>query len=140
MIKEQKFKKAYAKELLEIAQGDLESARVLLGSKKGRKENVCFIAQQAVEKSIKSVLCFLGTPVPFTHNLDVLIDRIPKNFELKNSKYFNELSEYATIRRYENGNFELDLDDLEASIELATTAVRWAKSIIEPKAKKSKKS
>ena len=130
MTKEQKFKKAYAKELLSIAQADMESTEVLYASAKGRRENICFFAQQVVEKSIKAILCHLELPVPFTHNLDILIDRIPEDRDLADSVAFNELNEYATIRRYEEGVVELDQDDLEMALNLAKKAVNWAQSII----------
>lgn len=56
MTKEQKFKKEYAFELLKIAEGDLETTKVLLSASIGRKENVCFNAQQVIEKSLKAIL------------------------------------------------------------------------------------
>ena len=48
------FNKEYAKELLRIAQGDGESASALFKAKVGRPENIVFLAQQSVEKSIKA--------------------------------------------------------------------------------------
>ena len=123
MTKEQKFKKEYAFELLKIAEGDLETTKVLLSASIGRKENICFNAQQVIEKSLKAILCFLELPVPFTHNLDILIDRLPKGMTLNGSDNINELTEYATIRRYEEGTFELDADDLKKAYELAESAL-----------------
>lgn len=129
MTKEQKFKKEYAFELLKIAEGDLETTKALLAASIGRKENVCFNAQQVIEKSIKAVLCFLELPVPFTHNLDILIDRLPKELNLKDTENINELTEYATIRRYEEGTFELDSEDLKKAFELAEITLKWAQKI-----------
>jgi HEPN domain-containing protein len=126
MTKEQKFKKEYAFELLKIAEGDLETTKVLLSASTGRKENVCFNAQQVIEKSLKAVLCFLELPVPFTHNLDILIDRLPKSVALSDSNNINELTEYATIRRYEEGTFELDSEDLKKAYVLAEITLKWA--------------
>lgn len=136
MTKEQKFKKEYAFELLKIAEGDFETVRVLLAASTGRKENICFIAQQVIEKSIKAVLCFIEAPVPFTHNLDILIDRLPDNLTLDDTGNINELNEYATIRRYEEGTFELDQDDLNVACNLAKTTLEWAKKIVFGSAKK----
>lgn len=130
MTKEQKFKKEYAFELLKIAEGDLETTQVLFNSPLGRKENVCFNAQQVVEKSIKAVLCYLEIPLPFTHNLDILLDRVPENLQIAGSEHFNELTEYATIRRYEEGNFILDSADLCAALKIAQTTLDWAQKII----------
>lgn len=129
MTKEQKFKKEYAFELLKIAEGDLETTQILFFAKSGRKENVCFNAQQVIEKSIKAVLCYLEIPVPFTHNLDILIDRLPANVGFNVPENINELTEYATIRRYEEGKFELDSDDLEVAFNLAKLSFNWAKNV-----------
>lgn len=127
MTKEQKFKKEYAVELLGIAIGDLETTIVLLNSTSGRKENICFNAQQVIEKSIKAVLCHHEIPIPFTHNLDILLDRLPAHLSLEGSANINELSEYATIRRYEDGAIVLDQEDLEAAVEMAKSTLDWAK-------------
>lgn len=126
MTKEQKFKKEYAQELLGIATGDLETTKVLFAAASGRKENICFSAHQVVEKSIKAVLCFHEIPIPFTHNLDILMDRLPTTLQMQNSEGLNELTEYATIRRYEEGTFELDQEDLNASVKLAESTLTWA--------------
>lgn len=45
MTKSQLFKKEYAFELFEIAEGDLASAEGILESGKGRRENVCYFSQ-----------------------------------------------------------------------------------------------
>lgn len=129
MTKEQKFKKEYAFELLKIAEGDLETTKVLLAASIGRKENICFNAQQVIEKSLKAVLCFLELPVPFTHNLDILIDRLPKTLSLNSSENINDLTEYATIRRYEEGTFELDTEDLKKTYDMAELTLKWAQKI-----------
>lgn len=126
MTKEQKFKKEYSFELLRIAHGDLETTEVLLRSKIGRKENICFNAQQVIEKSIKAVLCYYEISVPFTHNIDILLDRIPSHLQVLEDQNLNELTEYATIRRYEEGTFELDLEDLNKAYDLAKKTYEWA--------------
>lgn len=130
MTKEQRYKKEYAYELLRIAEGDLETAEVLFQVSRGRKENICFTAQQVIEKSIKAVLCWLQLSIPLSHNLDILIDRIPANLQVKGFENANELTAYATIRRYEEGKFELDKSDLDAAMKLARLALSWAKKIV----------
>jgi HEPN domain-containing protein len=128
MTKEQKFKKEYASELLAIAEGDLETTRILFNASSGRPENVCFNAQQVIEKSLKAVLCHNEIPVPFTHNLDILIDRLPSHLKFEGSENINDLTEYATIRRYEEGTFILDKEDLQTAFELAKQTFLWAKN------------
>ncbi len=75
-MKEQRFRKEYATELIEIAFGDLESARGLVVAKMGRKENILYFAQQSIEKAFKAVLCALEKPIPITHDLVFLLDRL----------------------------------------------------------------
>lgn len=41
-------------------------------------EDLCFHAQQAVEKSLKAVLISRGIDFPRTHNLRMLIDVLPE--------------------------------------------------------------
>lgn len=55
--KERHFKPEYAKELIAIARGDLASAFGLKKIKMGRPENICYHAEQSIEKSLKAVLC-----------------------------------------------------------------------------------
>ena len=131
MTKEQKFKKEYAKELLGIAQGDLETTRILFKASAGRKENVCFNAQQVIEKSLKAVLCHMEIAIPHTHSLEILFDRLPQALHKENwQKEANSLTEYATIRRYEEGTLELDQEDLETALKFAELAYSWAYQII----------
>jgi len=130
MVKEQIFKKEYALELLGIAEGDLRSSRVLLKDEGGRAENVCFHAQQAIEKGLKALLCHLEIAVPFTHNLEVLASKLPKSFTLPAIGDFETLAEYATIRRYEEGVVELDKKDLELTYKAASDFIAWVKKKI----------
>ena len=73
------FEKEYAQELFRIAKGDLESA-VTLKSGPGRKENIVYMCQQAVEKSIKSVLVHHQIAFPLIHDLGSLIGLLPDQF------------------------------------------------------------
>lgn len=130
MTKEQKFKKEYAFELIKIAEGDLETLEVLCLANKGRKENICFIAQQVIEKSLEAVLCHKELPVPFTHNIDILLDRLIKETHFSNIPGLNEFTEYATIRRYEEGPFELDSEDIKSALDSAKRVFESAKALI----------
>ncbi len=72
-----KFQASYAKELLEIAEQDIESAKVLAESwKKGRIENIFFLVQQAVEKSLKAYLCHRFQEFPMVHDIGILLGKM----------------------------------------------------------------
>lgn len=57
------FKIEYASKLLFIAKGDLSTAKALIDSANpGRRENILYMIQQAVEKALKTVLLILLRP------------------------------------------------------------------------------
>jgi HEPN domain-containing protein len=98
------FHPEYAHELVEIAEGDLASAQGLAQIKAGRPENICYLAQQCAEKSLKAVLCYLGKTVILTHDLDALLSHIPDDKIPPHGHKLGALSEYSLIRRYEKND------------------------------------
>ena len=130
MTKDQLFKQEYAKELLKIAKGDLETTEVLLAAKKGRPENICFYAQQVIEKALKSLLCHKGLSIPFTHSIELILDRLGKDLQPPHGSDLVVLTDFATIRRYEEGNEIIDQGDLNASVEAARKTLSWVDSHI----------
>lgn len=130
MTKDQLFKPEYAAVLLKIAEGDCESAEVLSQARKGRPENVCFAAQQSIAKAIKAVLCAKGQPLPFTHSTELLLDRLPNDLVPPLGQSLILLTDYATIRRYEEGHEILSEADLTAAVNAAKSTVEWAKTAI----------
>lgn len=131
MSPDQIFKKEYAIELFRIAQGDLESAHVLAQSKKGRMENSCFHAEQAVEKALKAVLCHLEIAVPLSHNLELIVSKIPKKHRPPRESQIGLLTEFATIRRYEEGAAVLSDADVKAALDIAESIINWAQNILQ---------
>ena len=64
-----------AADLLARARDDVAAARALLNIEEITDAIVGFHAQQAVEKSLKSMLAVRGEAFPFTHDLEGLIER-----------------------------------------------------------------
>lgn len=129
--KSKKFNPAYAKSLLKIAEGDLESAKILAKSKKGRPENIFFIAQQSIEKSLKAVLVHFKKNVPLTHDLEAIISILPEKISTPLSHDSIEgLSEFATVRRYEEGYLEITQEEIKAAIQAADRFFKWAEQQI----------
>jgi HEPN domain-containing protein len=63
------FKPEYAESLLVIAQGDLETAAALIAAPKpGRLENILYMIQQGIEKTLKSVLIKKQISFPLVHD------------------------------------------------------------------------
>jgi HEPN domain-containing protein len=129
-IKTQKYKSEYGAELLRIAEGDLASASALRETKKGRKENVGYLAQQSAEKSLKAVLCFKGIPLPHPHELAALIPLVEPSLNCPYGLEISDLSYFATIRRYMEGNYEIDDEEVDVCIEVAEKMLSWARGII----------
>jgi HEPN domain-containing protein len=125
-----KYKKSYAFELLRIALGDLESAMALKASESGRPENVVYHAQQCIEKVIKSVLVFNELPVVHTHDLESLILTLPEGLLPPDSFLLGSLSQYAMVRRYEEGTEELSSEDLQNCINIAKSVLDWGNVIV----------
>lgn len=126
--KDRIFKKEYAQELFKIAENDLVSAKTLAQNASVRRETVLMMVQQSVEKSLKSVLCAVAKPIPQTHDLQVLIERLGAQSRPPFSDELGDLTPFATIRRYEEGRFEILDEDLVAAFEAAQKVLDWAKA------------
>ena len=126
MTKERHFKKEYADELLRIARSDLESAEVLAKGAIKRKENILFHVGQAIEKALKAKLCAKGEPVPLTHDLAVIIDRFSVTDKLPHSDELDDLSQFATIRRYEEGAAILTAEEISTALVIGKNILDWA--------------
>lgn len=123
---EKLFQKSYAHELLRIANGDFESAKALRSAKTGRIENVFFLAHQAVEKALKAVVCWNELPLPFIHDLAVLVALIPNERKFPFGFELAELNDFAAIRRYQEGRDHLAWEDLEKVFILVDQILSWS--------------
>jgi HEPN domain-containing protein len=126
---ERKFLPSYAFELLRIAASDLESAEILQASKKGRKENIFYHIQQSCEKSLKAALVSLELPVPLILDLAALVAKLPDSVERPFGYELGELTQFATIRRYEEGEMILTAEEAAQGILLAKTILAWSMKI-----------
>lgn len=129
---EKVFDPKYADELLRIAEGDLATARFLLGGFDAgiRPENLFYLAQQSIEKALKAVLCGLGRPVPLVHELGALVAKMPEDVQPVFGYELGRLNEFASTRRYEEGRFSLTREEAEDVLLVADTLLAWAKSVV----------
>lgn len=121
------FKKDYSKELLLIAENDLITSKLLSQSKEVRKETVLFHIEQVVEKSLKAVLCYKGRPIPFTQDLYSLIQRFDSTEMPPGGYSLHDLTPFATIKRYEEGNYIIDENDVVNALSAAENVLKWAR-------------
>jgi len=127
LTKEKLFNKVYTHELLRIAQGDLDSAKLLAGNiGVGRKENICYTAQQSIEKALKATICWLGMPIPMSHSIELILDRLPKDFQPPRAELLIELTDFATVKRYNEGNDVITDEDIRAILMAAKEVLDWA--------------
>jgi len=131
---EHRFPPDYAQELLRIAHADHDSAAYLLTGVTDehgvRPENAAYLFQQAIEKALKAVLCARELPVPLVHDLGVLIAKIPDDLEPEFGYELGGLDEYATVRRYEEGRYILQQDELVEIQRLSNQVLSWAGEIV----------
>ena len=94
----------------------------------------CMLAQQAAEKALKAALILLDIDPPRTHNLQLLVDLLPKDWSVSSvSVDFARLSVWIVESRYPG-------DWPEATSADADTAVAGAASIVEAVASKIERS
>lgn len=101
---------------LKYAGDDLRLTEVILSQSIGAPWQACFHAQQAAEKALKAALVFDGMPVPRSHDLVELVQRLPARWagELDVGD-LKLLSEWAVEPRYP-----------DALIDATTGDARWA--------------
>lgn len=128
MTKERLFKKAYAKELLAVAKADLETARILAASGLKRQENTFFNLQQGVEKSLKALLCWREKPVPLVHDLAIILDRFDTNDPVVHADDISDWTQFATIRRYEEGIIEFTAAEIARGLQVAEELIGWVEA------------
>jgi HEPN domain-containing protein len=130
--RDQTFKKTYAIELLRIAFGDLESAKALHSTGRGRPENVCYLAQQVIEKSLKAALVWRQIAFPLIHDSNALVAKLPQQDLPPHGYDLGELNQFATVRRYEEGRALLTNDQVQAALGVAEEVWDWANRLVGP--------
>ena len=86
---------------LRYAEEDLRTAESLLAISHTTPRRACWLTQQSVEKALKAVLISLRIDFPRTHDLDVLRNLVPDDWQLKNTHPdLANLTEWATEARY----------------------------------------
>jgi len=120
------FKKEYAKQLLEISIGDLQTAEALMSVENpGRIENILYMVQQSVEKALKSVLIYKQIAFPLVHDLGILIALLPEVDYPPGGFNWTDLNPYASVRRYEDGALPINIKEVEAAIKATHLVHKW---------------
>ena len=120
------------REWIEHARSDLALARLGRDAQDVLPAQVCFHAQQAVEKALKAVLLHRSVVFPLTHDL-VALAEIATNAGVVLPKWGDELSglnPYAVEARYPGRPDEIGEGDVGEALDLATHVLAWAKTAI----------
>ena len=117
---------------LRRARSNLARAKLLAGQPEVLYEDLCFDAQQAVEKALKAVLIQQGVTVPRTHALAELLTRVGKTgvempAEIQEATL---LTPYAVEARYPGLWEEVTAADHQEAVRVAQRVVEWAEAVI----------
>lgn len=116
---------------LEHARSDLRLARLAVGQNV-LPEQICFHAQQAVEKAFKAILLRRQVDFPLTHDLEQLLTifdaakiAVPENLQ-----EVGTLTPYAVETRYPGFWGEISQTAVHEALDLAQQALRWAEDLM----------
>ncbi len=95
-------------------------------------EDLCFNAQQAAEKALKSVCLAKGLEFPKTHSIGHLIDiLVAGGVDVPDGvKDADTLTQYAVQSRYPGWAEEVTKEEYRETLKLAARVVFWVDSVI----------
>lgn len=119
-------------EWLRRAKSNLARARIAAPNPEICFEDLCFDAQQAVEKAIKALLIQQQVDFPYTHNLSRLISLveqagIPAPEYVKSAE---SLTRYATAMRYPGLDEPVTEEEFLEALTLAEKVVQWTETLL----------
>jgi len=89
-------------------------------------EDLCYQSQQAVEKALKGLLIYYGVEPEFTHNIEILLNKIKEFTDIpENIKEAAQLTNYAVQTRYPGEYDEITQEEYEESIKIAKDCFHW---------------
>ena len=94
-------------------------------------EDLCYQAQQAVEKALKGLLIYFGVEPEFTHNIGILLNELGSHTEVTDSlKEAIELTNYAVQTRYPGEYDEITKEEYLKAIKTAKNCLDWVETKI----------
>lgn len=95
-------------------------------------EDLCFQAQQSVEKALKALLIKKGLEPKRTHNLIVILQDVMNHYKVpEDLKNIIILNDYAVQTRYPGDYTPVDKEEYSKAISIAIKAVNWVEKAIE---------
>ena len=128
--REQLFHVSYAQTLIAVSLRSFNTAKILYKSLESDQVEIIFNIHQAIEKALKSVLCYEGVPVPLVHNIGTLTGSMPRHLNPPGGHDLDRYNDYAGLLRYETGNQVLSKEDMDAAFNMAQKVIDWAQLTI----------
>ena len=125
--------KKLVKEWLQRAKSNLKIAIDGKISDEVFYEDLCFNAQQAIEKALKALFILYDVSIPKTHNIGFLLESLEKYTDIeltKNIKQSVILTEYAVQSRYPGSYYPVEYDDYMEAIQIASEVLDWVYIIV----------
>ena len=94
-------------------------------------EDLCFEAQQAAEKAIKSRLIGLEVEFPYVHDLARLLTLLEEAGQTvpDTVRKAAELTRYAILTRYPGPARAVSMEEYLTAVQIADEVVRWAEEV-----------
>lgn len=117
---------------LKRARSSLERAKMGKVSQGILYEDLCFDAQQAVEKSLKAMLVKLNQSFPKTHSIGILLKLIEEaGVEIpENINQAKLLTAYAVDTRYPGDYEPVNKEEYKEALKIAEDVFKWLDNII----------
>ena len=95
-------------------------------------EDLCFNAQQAVEKAIKALLLKLGVEFPYVHDIAQLVTLLERaGQEIPGFvREAAQLTQFAVFSRYPGIAPPVKREEYDEAVAIAEQVVRWVEVII----------
>ena len=124
-------------EWLRRAKGNLALAKQRK-PKEAYWEDLCFEAEQAVEKALKAILRSRGIDFPKTHDIGELMALLDRSGQKISQDLWkaDSLTTYAVETRYPGPAEPVSRNEYREAVALAQQVVKWAESIVSPKRRK----
>jgi HEPN domain-containing protein len=121
------------REWLNRARSNLVQARAL--QPEVYLEDLCFQAQQAAEKALKSLLLRRQGTFPYVHDLALLLDLLEKGGEEipPRVRETARLNQYAVAARYPGVAEPVEPEEYEEALKVAEDAVLWVEEALSEK-------
>ena len=117
---------------LKRARSNLERAKMGKVTQGILYEDLCFDAQQAVEKSLKAILIKLNQSFPKTHSIGILLKLIEEaGVEIpENINKAKPLTAYAVDSRYPGDYEPVNKEEYKEALKIAEDVFKWLDNII----------